>query len=86
MAAAKFRQVFPVNKRPKKLIVISIVTVASGDKIKCMGVYPIPFEINKKKFVYNLHVLKDLCNNLILALNFFQHAGLAYDPGNKKLF
>jgi hypothetical protein len=47
MTAAKFRQVFPVGQRPKKLNVISTVTVASGDQIECLGVYPIPFEIDK---------------------------------------
>jgi hypothetical protein len=40
-----------------------------------MGVYPIPLEIDKKKFVYNIHVLKHLSNNLILGINFVQHAG-----------
>jgi hypothetical protein len=78
MTAAKFRQVFPVNKRPKKLNMISTVTVATGDTI--------PFEIDKKKFVYNIHVLKHLSNDLILGLNFFQHVGLAYDPGNQEIF
>jgi hypothetical protein len=51
-----------------------------------MGVYPIPLEIDKKKFVYNIHVLKHLSNDLILGLNFFQHVGLAYDPGNQEIF
>ena len=78
MTAPKFRQVFPVNKRPKKLNMISTVTVATGDTI--------PFEIDKKKFVYNIHVLKHLSNDLILGLDFFQHAGLAYDPENHELF
>jgi predicted aspartyl protease len=86
MTAAKFRQVFPVNKRPKKLNLISSVTVASGDKIECMGVYPNQFEIDKKKFVYNVHVLNNLCDDFILGLNFFQHAGLTYDPENHELF
>ena len=39
MTDANFRQVFPWNKRPKKLNVINTVTVASGEKIECMGVY-----------------------------------------------
>ena len=86
MTAVQFRQVFPVNKRPKKLNMISTVTVATGDKIECVGVYPIPFDIDKKKFVYNIHVLKHLSNNLILAINFFQHARHAYDPGNQEIF
>jgi hypothetical protein len=86
MTAAKFRQVFPVGKRPKKLNVISTVTATSVDKIECVGVYPIPFEINNKKFVYNIHVLKNLSENLILGINFFPHAGLAYDPGNQEIF
>ena len=47
---AKFRQLFPVGKRPKKLNMISTVTVASGDQLECLGVYPIPFEIDEKKF------------------------------------
>jgi hypothetical protein len=51
MTATKFRQVFPVGKRPKKLNMISTVTVASEDQLECLGVYPIPFEIGKKKFV-----------------------------------
>ena len=86
MTAAKFRQVFTWNKRPKKLNLINTVTVVSGEKIECMGVYPIPFKINKKKFVYNIHVLNKLSGNLILGLNFFQHAGLAYNPGNHEFF
>jgi hypothetical protein len=74
MTAAKFRQVFPVEKRPKKLNVISTVTVASGDKLECLGVYQIPFKIGKKKFVYNVHVLNKLCDNFILGINFFNEA------------
>jgi hypothetical protein len=58
MTAAKFRQVFPVGKRPKKLYVISTVTTESGNQKECEGDYPIPFEINKKNFVYNVHILK----------------------------
>jgi hypothetical protein len=86
MTAAKFRQVFPVGQRPKKLNLISTVTVASGDKLKSLGVYPIPFEIGKKKFVYNVHVLNKLCDDFILGLDFFHQAGLAYDPENHELF
>jgi hypothetical protein len=86
MTAAKFRQLFPVNKKPKKLNLISTVTVASGDKLECLGVYPIPFEIGNKKFVYNVHVLNKLCDNLILGINFFNDVGLAYDPENRELF
>jgi hypothetical protein len=86
MTAAKFRQVFPVNQRPKKLNVTSTVTVANGYQIECMGVYPIPFEINQMKFMYNVHVLNKLCDNFILGINFFQHAGLAYNPKNHELF
>ena len=67
MTAAKFRQVFPVRQRPKKLN----VTVASGDKLESLNVYPIPFEINKKKFVDNVHVLNKLCGDFILGLDFF---------------
>ena len=71
MTAAKFRQVFPVGQRPKKLN----VTVASGDKLESLNVYPIPFEINKKKFVYNVHVLNKLCGDFILGLDreFIEH-------------
>ncbi len=86
MTAAKFRQVFPVGQRPKKLNMISTVTVASGDKLESVGVYPIPFEIGKKKFVYNVHVLNKLCDDFILGINFFCHAGLAYVPENHELF
>jgi hypothetical protein len=86
MTAAKFKQVLPVGQRPKKLNVTSTVTVASGDKLECLGVYPIPFEINKKKFVYNIHVLNKISEDLILGINFVQHAGLAYDPGNHEHF
>jgi hypothetical protein len=86
MTAAKFRQVFPVNQRPKKLNVTSTVTVASGDQIECMGVYPIPFEIEKKKFVYYVHVLNKLYDDFILGIKFFQHAGLAYNLENPELF
>jgi hypothetical protein len=86
MTAVKFRQVFPVEKRPKKLNVISTVTVASGDKLECLGVYQIPFKIGKKKFVYNVHVLNKLCNNFILGINFFNKVGLAYNPENHELF
>jgi len=50
------------------------------------GVYPIPFEIDQKKFVYNVHVLSHLCEDFILGLDFFQHAGLTYDPENHELF
>jgi hypothetical protein len=57
---ARFRQLFPVGQRPKKLKGISTVTSASGDKIEFKGVLPIPFEIDNKKFVYNIHVLKNL--------------------------
>ena len=64
----------------------STLTVASGDKLECLGVYHIPFEIDKKKFVYNIHVLNKISDYFILGLNFFQHAGLAYDPGNHELF
>ena len=71
MTDAKFRQVFTWNKRPKKLNLIITVTVVSGEKIECMGVYPIPFEINKKKFVDNVHVLNKLCGDFILGLDFF---------------
>ena len=47
----KFRQVFPVGIRPKKLNMICEVTPASGNKIECEGVYPVQFEIeiDKKK-------------------------------------
>ena len=86
MTAAKFRQLFPVGKRPKKLNVISTVTVASGDKLECLGVYPIPFEIDGKKFVYNVHVLNKLCEDFILGINFFDYAGLAYDAENREHF
>jgi hypothetical protein len=75
-----------VGKRPKKLNLISSVTSASGDKIECEGVYPVQFEIDKKKFVNNIHVLKHLSEDLILGINFFQDAGLAYDPGNQEIF
>ncbi len=51
MTSTKFRQVFPVGKRPKKLNVISTVTTTSGNKIECEGVYSVQFEIDKKKFV-----------------------------------
>ena len=54
------RQLFPVGQRPKKLKGISTVTSASGDKIEFKGVLPISFEIDNKKFVYNIHVLKNL--------------------------
>jgi hypothetical protein len=64
-----------VGKRPKKLNLISSVTSASGDKIECEGVYPVQFEIDKKKFVNNIHVLKHLSEDLILGINFFQDAG-----------
>jgi hypothetical protein len=84
--AARIQASISSGKRPKKLNGISTVTVASGDKIECLGVYPIPFEINKKKFVYHIHVLKHLSDDLILGINFFQHAGLAYDPGNQEIF
>ncbi len=86
MTAANFRQVFPVGQSPKKLNVISTVSVASGDKLEALGVYPIPFEIGKKKFVYNVHVLNKLCDDFILGLDFFHQAGLAYDPENHELF
>jgi hypothetical protein len=86
MTAAKFRQLFPVGKRPKKLNVISTVTVASGDQLECLGVYPIPFEIDEKKFVYNVHVLNKLCEDFILGINFFNDAGLAYDSENQEHF
>jgi hypothetical protein len=86
MTAAKFMQVFPVGKRPKKLNVISSVTSASGDKIQFEGVYPVPFKIDKKKFVYNIHVLKHLSEDFILGINFFQDTGLAYDPRNQEIF
>ena len=81
--AASFRQVFLVGKRPKKLNVISTVTSASGDKLECLGVYHIPFEIDKKKFEYNIHVVQHLSQDLILGINFFQGEvlQLAYDPG-----
>ncbi len=72
--------------KKKKLNEISTVTSASGNKIECEGVYPIPVEINKKKFVYNIHVLKHLSDDLILGINFFQHARLAYYPGNQEIF
>jgi hypothetical protein len=65
---------------------ISTVTVASGDKLECLGVYPIPFEIGKKKFVYKVHVLNKLCYNFILGINFFNDVGLAYNPENHELF
>jgi hypothetical protein len=51
MTAAKFRQVFPVNKRTKKLNVISTVTVASREKFECMGVYPIPFDKLTRRYL-----------------------------------
>jgi hypothetical protein len=86
MTAAKFRQLFPVGQRPKKLNVISTVTVASVDKLETLGVYPIPFEIRKKKFVYNVHVLNKLCDDFILGLDFFHQVGLAYEPENHELF
>jgi len=46
-------------------------------------VYPIPFEIDKKKFEYNIHVVQHLSQDLILGINFFQGEDLqlAYDPG-----
>jgi hypothetical protein len=43
----------------------------SGDKLESLNVYPIPFEINKKKFVDNVHVLNKLCGDFILGLDFF---------------
>jgi hypothetical protein len=35
-------------------------------------VYPVPFEINKKKLVFNIHALKHLSDDVILKINFFQ--------------
>jgi hypothetical protein len=69
---ARFRQLFPLGQRTKKLNVISTVTSASGDNIECKGVFPIPFEIDNK----------NLSEDFILGINFFQDAGLAYDTGN----
>ncbi len=66
MMATKFRQVLPVGKRPKKCNLINNITAASGDITKSKGVYPIPFEIDKKKFVYNVHGLKNLCDVKLL--------------------
>ena len=50
------------------------------------GCVPIPFEISKKKFVYNVHVINKLCDDFILGLDFFHQAGLAYNPENHELF
>ena len=86
MSDTLFRKVFPVGKRPKKLNVISTVTSASGNKIACEGVYPIPFEIKNKKFVYDIHVLSNLSGDLIMGINFFHDVGLAYDPGNQEIY
>jgi hypothetical protein len=66
MTAAKFMQVFPVGKRPKKINVLSTVTSASGNQMECVGVFPTPFEIDNKKFLYNIHVLKNLSKDFIL--------------------
>ncbi len=54
--------------------------------MECLGVYPIPFEIDEKKFVYNVHVLNKLCEDFILGINFFNDAGLAYDAENRNTF
>ncbi len=59
MTAAKFRQVFPVGQRPKKLNHISTVTVASGDKLESLGVYPIPFEMTRR----------NLCTTCMCSIN-----------------
>jgi hypothetical protein len=49
--------------------VISRVTAASGNKIECEGAYHVLFEIDKKKFGYNIHALKHLSDDLILGIN-----------------
>jgi hypothetical protein len=41
-------------------------------------VYPIPFKIDKQKFVYCIHVLKHFSEDVILGINFF--------PENQKVY
>ncbi len=36
--------------------------------------------------MYNIHVLKNLSEDFILGINFFQDAGLAFDPGNLEIY
>jgi hypothetical protein len=62
------------------------VTSASGNNIECEGAYPVPFEIDKKKFVNNIYVLKNLSEDFILGINFFQDTRLAYDPGAQEIY
>jgi hypothetical protein len=72
MMAAKFRQVFPVGKILKKCNLKIHIAATSGELIESKVVYLIPFEINCKEFVYNVHVLKHLSDDCILGINFFQ--------------
>jgi hypothetical protein len=77
LTASKLRKIFPVGKRPKKCNLESHITAASGDLNENEVVYPIPFAIDRKKFVYNFHVLKYISDDFILGINFFPEFGLS---------
>jgi len=50
------------------------------------SIFPIPFEFDNQKILFNVHVFTNLKEEFILGIDFFQTVGLGYDPSSSKLY
>jgi hypothetical protein len=57
---AVYSKKIPIGKRPNKLLSKYDAKAASGTKLVCEGICPIPFTIDRRKFEHNLHVFSNL--------------------------
>jgi hypothetical protein len=85
MSSKSFRKVYMVEQRLDQLNWTSSLSAAYGNKLEGDRIYPIPMEINKRKFTNKFHVCTNLNEDLILGIDFFQKHRLGYDPSSQEL-
>jgi len=86
MSSKAFRKLYEAGNRPVKINKPSSVSAASGNKLNGEGIYAMLFTIDKRKFVFEVHVFTNLKEEMILGINFCQTHGLGYDPSTEGIY
>jgi hypothetical protein len=86
MSSSIYQKYFPVRKRLIKLQCKFYANAASGIKLVCEGIYPIPISIDSRKFEHNLHMFSNLNEGMILGIDFLSKSGLGLAPSSTMLY